>query len=362
MKVIAFFNDSKTFVFLVLLGFFVAAYGQDSQSSTTTETHQINLQERSTVVSEQSNAVVDRKLALEETFSAGKGYLVQVPSNHPTIPTLYIGTFAGVPNNGTMHIDLKAGYNLVGNPYPSGINVRLFVDSNPTISGTLYFLKKNSVHAVATSYATLTKIAYVSNGDKVEDASFGYFEAGNESNWFVSMAQGFFVDAMMDSKLIFTNSMRRITQVNPNFEDSQNAVPNKGLYWLNLKNEAGAYSEMAVGYIAEGTMAEDRGIDGRNINLDFYLASLIDNVDYAIQGRAAFTKTDIVPLSYKVETSGNYSIAIAHAAGIFKNNSQTIYIKDNVKHKLHNLNSGVYSFFSNSGAFADRFEIVYQAR
>jgi hypothetical protein len=176
------------------------------------------------------------------------------------------------------------------------------------------------------------------------------------------MAQGFFVNAATDSKLIFTNSMRRISRVNPNFKNLQDNVPNKGLYWLNLNNEVGAYSQMAVGYSAEGTMAEDQGVDGQNINLDFYLTSLIDNNEFAIQGRDAFTTTDIVPLSYKVETSGNYTIAIDHAAGIFKNNSQTIYIKDNVKHKLHNLNSGVYSFFSKAGAFVDRFEIVYEPR
>jgi hypothetical protein len=361
MSVHALFSNTKTVVLIFPICFCSAIYGQNAPSSTVINSPQVNLKEGN-VVSELIATDSDRKTSLDDTFSLGKGYLVQVPENHTIIPTPYSGSFAGVPNNGTMHIDLKAGYNLVGNPYPSGINVHDLINSNPSLTGTLYFLKKNNKDDAATSYATLTKTAYVSNGAKDEDSFIGYFEPGNESNWFIKMAQGFFVNATTDSNLIFTSSMRRITRVDPYFENSQNDVPNNGLYWLNLKNDDGAYSQMALGYSAEGTMAEDQGIDGRNINLDFYLTSLIDSVDYAIQGRAAFIATDIVPLSYKVATSGNYTIAIDHAAGIFNNDSQTIYIKDIVNHKLHNLKTGAYSFYSKAGAFADRFEIVNEQR
>jgi hypothetical protein len=362
MSVNTLFNNLKTALFILVILCDVVAHGQSSQASAVTKKPQSDLQQSASEVSELIATDGDRKISVEDSFSLSKGYLVKVPANHPTTPTPYSGSFEGVPNNGTMKIDMEAGFNLVGNPYPSAINVQGFINSNPSTTGTLYFLKKNNRDVAATSYATLTKTAYVSNVAKDEDSSIGYFEVGNESNWFINMAQGFFVNAATDSKLIFTNSMRRISRVNPNFKNLQDNVPNKGLYWLNLNNEVGAYSQMAVGYSAEGTMAEDQGVDGQNINLDFYLTSLIDNNEFAIQGRDAFTTTDIVPLSYKVETSGNYTIAIDHAAGIFKNNSQTIYIKDNVKHKLHNLNSGVYSFFSKAGAFVDRFEIVYEPR
>lgn len=362
MKISVLSNFILIVFFLVLCSFSVVAYGQSNLLGTPPETLRNNVQEKSSVVLENNRTTIDEKLLAEDNFSAGKGYLIQVPTNHPTVPTVYNGSFAGVPNNGTIQIDLNTGYNMVGNPYPSGISVHHFIDSNPAITGTLYFLKKNSAHDAGTSYATLTKIAYVTNGDKVEDASFGYFEAGNESNWFINKAQGFFVHSAMDAKLIFTNSMRRVTQVNPNFENSHHAVPKKGLYWLNLKNEAGEYSQMAVGYSPEGTMEEDRGVDGKNINLDYHLTSVIDGNEYAIQGRPEFVVSDSVPLSYKVLSSGEYSISIDHAVGIFADNSQLIYIKDKMKNKLHNLSEGPYSFSSKAGTFPNRFTVVYQSR
>jgi hypothetical protein len=360
MNVNTLFNDSKAVVFQVLFVFSVVAYGQDSQSSAIAKTPQINLQEGSSIALEDKLSAIGERIVKEDTFSLGKGYLIQVPADHSTVPSTYQGAFFGVPNNGTMHLEMKAGFNMVGNPYPSGINVHHFIDSNPTITGTVYFLKKNGADVSSTSYTTLTKTAYVSNGDKSEDASFGYFEAGDESNWFINVAQGFFVNASNDSKLLFTNRMRRISKANPDFKNSKSAAHKSSLYWLNLNSEDGLYSQMAVGYSSSGTFAVDKGIDGKNINLDFYLTSLIDRDEYAIQGRPEFTLSDIVPLSYKVLTSGKYTILLDHAIGIFEDNSQVIYLKDKKKNKLHNLNNGPYSFVSKAGTFENRFEVVYK--
>jgi hypothetical protein len=156
--------------------------------------------------------------------------------------------------------------------------------------------------------------------------------------------------------------MRRISKANPDSKTSKTVAQKSGLYWLNLNSEDGLYSQMAVGYSSSGTFAVDRGIDGKNINLDFYLTSVIDGDDYAVQGRPEFTLTDIVPLSYKVVTSGAYTISLDHAIGIFEDKSQVIYLKDKKKSKLHNLSGGSYSFVSKAGTFEDRFEIVYKPR
>ena len=117
---------------------------------------------------------------------------------------------------------------------------------------------------------------------------------------------------------------------------------------------------MAVGYSSEGTVGFDRGIDGQNINKDFYLTSLIGTDDYSIQGRPDFDATDVVPLSYKAETAGNYTIAIDHTNGLFTGGTQLIYLKDTVTNTTTNLNAGAYAFTSQAGTFTNRFEIVYQ--
>jgi hypothetical protein len=97
-------------------------------------------------------------------------------------------------------------------------------------------------------------------------------------------------------------------------------------------------------------------------NKEFYLTSLIGAGEYSIQGRPEFDPSDVVPLSYKALTSGNYSIAIDHADGLFTNTNQAIYLKDNLTATEHNLQTSAYNFTSVAGTFTNRFEIIYQSQ
>jgi hypothetical protein len=301
-------------------------------------------------------------------FTNGIGYLIRVPYNHPTSPTVYNGIFTGVANNGPISATVSTalnGFNAVGNPYPSRLNVHNFIDGNTNITGPLYLWRKTNTTAVSSSYATLTKTAYVANGSAGGDTGTGFFPTGGgqEQDWVLNIGQGFIVKATSGSTISFTNSMRRSSNANQFFRNSQTTTSiNNGLYWLNLIDNTGVYSQMAVGYSSEGTIADDRGIDGENINKEFYLTSLIGAGEYSIQGRPEFDPSDVVPLSYKALTSGNYSIAIDHADGLFTNTNQAIYLKDNLTASEHNLQTGAYNFTSVAGTFTNRFEIIYQSQ
>jgi hypothetical protein len=302
------------------------------------------------------------------TFDTAKGYLIRVPWNHPTAPAVFAGQFKGIPNNGniTYSMDLSGeGYNLVGNPYPSKLSVVDFIDGNPNIEGTLYFWRKtNDVNA--TTYATLTKLAYTANTAAGGDTGTGFFNSGDQANWVVNVGQGFFVQAdSANNQLYFNNEMRRGSNNQDQFfrTNGENASNNdfvvEGVYWLNLSNETSSISQIAVGYSPNSTLGVDRGIDGKNINKDMYLASQIDGNDFAIQGRSSFVDTDVVPLSFKITTSGNYAISIGQLSGLFSD-SQIIYLKDKVLNVTYSLTeNGAYNFNSAAGTFTDRFEVVY---
>lgn len=149
------------------------------------------------------------------------------------------------------------------------------------------------------------------------------------------------------------------TCVNDTISISQNAALSSiSLYKLSLSSSNGVYSQLAIGYSADFTLGVDRGIDGSNINNNNYFCSTIIETGYSIQGRPEFSPTDIVPLQYKIGNASNYTICIDSFDGIFK--TQCIYIKDNVTNTIHDLKSGSYSFSSEAGNFASRFEIVYQ--
>jgi hypothetical protein len=288
------------------------------------------------------------------SFADAAGYLIRMPNNHPTWALVWHGQFNGVPHNGDYTFTMYNGgagkrFNLVGNPYPSPIDLNAFTSDNASnITGTLYFWRKTN-SAANPSYCTWTAGGgFVTNGEaQVTDP-----------NDIVQVGQGFFVEALGGATSVgFNNTQRTNDHANQFFRT--NAEKNR--IWLNATNDAGAYSQTLVGYIEGATLDADQNIDGRYINDGVIsLCSAIAGTDYAIQGRPLpFDASDIVSLNFKATTAGNYSIAIDHMDGFFTG-SQDIFLRDNLNGMIHDLKAGAYAFASDAGTFATRFEILYQ--
>lgn len=300
-------------------------------------------------------------------FAQAKGYLIRVPDNHvsyvnSSIPgVVYNGVFVGVPYNGTFSFPLSNvnnGFNLVGNPYPSAISISgLFSSNSNAIDGTVWFWRKRNGVA-GSGYATTTGLGITSAQPEV---------ASMNPNGIISSGQGFFVkvkNAATQSSLNFNNSIRSagtngvfFRNGNTDSEDIE-----KHRMWLNLSNETDVIGQTLLGYMAGATESVDYGIDGKYFNdSPIALTSYIDNSEYAIQGRSLpFSVNDIVPLSFKTDVSGSYSISIDHLDGLFEAN-QDVFLKDNQTGQIHNLKTAAYNFSTESGNFTNRFEIVYRA-
>ena len=284
------------------------------------------------------------------SFATAKGYLIRTPWNHPTAPTVFAGQFAGVPNSGDITYTMSlagTGFNLVGNPYPSPINMETFVNDNAAnITTSLYFWRETNGNTSNNAYCQWNDGLFQSNGQAQ------VFDPQNV----IRTGQGFFVEATgAGTDLVFNNDQRVADTANQFFR--QNST--QDVYWLNLTNSEGAFSQAVVSYKDYASNGLDR-YDGKNIGTSqVSLTSLIDGQEYGIQGKAAFVDTDVVPMHLKVETAGTYSVSIDHSIGVFTN-GQSIYLKDNVLSSLHNLSQGAYSFTSEAGSFANRFEVVYR--
>ncbi len=88
----------------------------------------------------------------------------------PITPTTYPGIFTGVPNNGTItksqtYLDATHGYNMVGNPYPSTLDAKAFIDANTAnIESSLYFWRKiNNPLDLSTAYAVYNALGSTKN-------------------------------------------------------------------------------------------------------------------------------------------------------------------------------------------------------
>ncbi|MCZ8331081.1 MAG: choice-of-anchor D domain-containing protein [Flavobacterium sp.] len=283
-------------------------------------------------------------------FATAKGYLIRTPWNHPTAPTVFAGQFAGVPNSGDITYTMSlagTGFNLVGNPYPSPISMETFVDDNAAnITTSLYFWRETNGNTSNNAYCQWNDGLFQSNGQSQ------VFDPQNV----IRTGQGFIVDATgAGTALVFNNGQRVANTANQFFRQNNT----QDVYWLNLTNAEGAFSQTVVSYKDYASNGLDR-YDGKNVGTSqVSLSSLIDGQEYGIQGKAAFVDTDVVPMHLKVEATGSYTISIEQTQGLF-NQGQAIYLNDKLSSKLHNFASGSYSFTSEAGTFDERFEVVYR--
>ena len=288
-------------------------------------------------------------IANTNDFTVGEGYLIRTPDTHPTSPTAWEGNFIGTPNSGDITFGLSTagtGFNAVGNPYPSPINIATFLaDNTSVIAGNLYFWRKTNA-ATGSAYVTF-------NGST--------FSSGPQTNNTIQPGQGFIVEATAASDLSF-NNLQRVADNGVFFRNANTTqADDNSRIWLNLLANNEVVGQMAVGYRADATNEID-ALDANYIN-DSALAlnSFVANTELAVQHRATFEPTDVVALSFKANTAGNFTIAINAVDGLFDMASQTIFLKDNILNTEHDLRSAPYSFTTEVGTFTNRFQIVYQS-
>jgi len=299
-------------------------------------------------------------------FGEGIGYLIRVANDHldfvnAAIPGVsWTGTFTGVPHNGDVNVSAIPGFNAVGNPYPSSINIADFYAENETNlaqDAPLFFWRKKN-DSDASSYASLTLAGYIENDAFGGDTSNGVFDDPDESDeWVINTGQGFIVEAVTNT-ISFNNEMRRGINNGQFFRNAQDSQRSR--LWLNLTGTDNEFSQMSVAYTDNTTLDIDYGWDGRALtDGKVSLYSLAGQSKLGIQARGTFNLTDIVPLEIKISTAGHYSLLIDHIDGVFTE-GQDIFIKDNLLGgTTHNLSQGPYSFTTEAGTITGRFDIVY---
>nr|WP_294935514.1 GEVED domain-containing protein [uncultured Flavobacterium sp.] len=332
------------------------------------------------------------------TMAPTKGYIARAPSNFPSTGPKQTKTvnFIGTPNNGDINMPISKGtnanigtsvggaiitdaddeWNLIGNPYPSAIDIVSFLNhpsNTPVIDGTVYLWTHNTAPSAATvdpfygNYVynyTINDYATVNSLGGTTTAASG----GTAPSRYIAAGQAFFIsadDAMANgttANVVFNNSMR-ITNNNNNFmrSETDSHIPQgtSQRLWLNLSNNNGGFSQILVGYASGATLGWDRGFDGESLAGNAVnLYSLAADKKLTIQGRPwPFVQEDLVPLGFKATAQNSYTIGIDHLDAQF--NTQNIYLQDNLLNVIHNLKLAPYSFTSAAGTFDNRFVLRY---
>ena len=272
---------------------------------------------------------------------------------------------------------LDNNWQFIGNPYPSAIDANTFFSQNATtlntvtpgvLDGALYFWSQ----ATPPSATTIgnQQINFSSNDYAIINFSANVAGERYVPNNFIPSGQGFFVNfsdsyAGTTSHVTFNNSMRVIGNNDQFFRTNNTSLDNK--LWLNLTSDNGVFSQIAIAYIdGASNMDDGPSYDARRYYSggSAILVSFADdsNIPLAIQGKQneALNSDEVIVLGLKtgITSPTIYTISLDHFQGDFLSD-HAIYLKDNLENTSQDLTTSDYSFTSQSGAFNNRFEIVF---
>jgi len=323
-----------------------------------------------------------------EIMLAATGYIVRGPSNFNTTLQNFTAQFTnGKPNNGVISTSISRGnytgvdyqgtnsatitrfddnWNLVGNPYPSAINVLDFLNLNSSlIEGSVSIWthdnppNSSNPNPFYGNYST-----NYSPSDYIIHNGTGTVSGPNGFNGFIAGGQGFLVlmnDGPTGSgNLVFNNTLRHKSYVNNQFYRTTNSESEKSRIWLNLANENQLSERTLIAYLEEATNLKDRLYDAYT-KVDFGLPKIytfMDSDKMVIQAFALpFTEDDLIPLGVNIPSDGTYTISIHAVEGLFS--SQQIYLEDLLLNIITDISLQPYEFFSEANEINNRFVLRF---
>uniref|UniRef100_UPI0040492C95 hypothetical protein n=1 Tax=Flavobacterium sp. TaxID=239 RepID=UPI0040492C95 len=299
------------------------------------------------------------------------GYGIRAPNNHPVEATIWTGVFKGVPNNGDFIVPVSsnhptARFNLIGNPFPSAMNLRDFYDSNEALIENKFYFMEHTLPtpspAGQTNYGVLTISPNNPQDNVYIPASIPAFSEEEMVNFaqneVVQIGQGFFVkvkEQNLQGSLVFQNSMRSVQ--NGSFFRLNTTSAESDMFKLRLIGPTAYENTLAIGYYDYASNGLDV-MDTQGLGSSFY--SLLENKKLVVQGLSApFNASSIIPIGLNAAQIGQYSIGMKEQKGIFSE-SVHVFIHDLLLEQYHNLTLSDYTFeVSEIGNLNQRFEVLY---
>lgn len=280
----------------------------------------------------------------------GRGYVVK-----PSAETTYaFSTTTGTLNTGNVTVPLtrtvgvtKEGFNLVGNPYPSYLNL------NDLLTGDLetsYWMRSRNAGNTAWIFDSFNK-----------DGNVAVNNSGKTVTTYVPPMQSFWVrvkSGVANTNLVFNNTMRaHIDEPANRFRAPQNTP----LIRLEMSN--GTASDQTVLYAhADASDAFDRFDTHKMLNNsaavpDIY--SMLGSQKMVINGMQSLPLNIEMPLGILVKEAGSFSIRASEVRAI----DADIVLIDKLNGNAEwLLNGGAeYQFASSTTTHAERFALVLRA-
>ncbi len=321
--------------------------------------------------------------------------------------------FRGKPNDGTIDIpvayDITDGgqFTLTGNPYPSTIDLSMFLTDATNSTGIAYFWEHDKtvnthyVSGYVGGYGTFSPVSRGGTGIYVPATYYTYDGAGNQGGSvaspgtiyerrFTPIGQGFMIEGAANGIVQMKNSYRVFVKEgianNSQFErTASNSTNNKGNTESNflpaIKSVSGfdyttvsklpipqirfkttidsAYvSQIVLAFEPTATDDVDFAMDAKSINEDLEQEIYFDiNDNPYIINVVAFDEAKKIPLGFRNTYEALYKIEIDKILNF--DDSQNIYIHDTDNNVYHDIKDVPFTVTMPADTNSSRFEITF---
>ncbi|MFY0605449.1 MAG: Ig-like domain-containing protein [Cyclobacteriaceae bacterium] len=300
-------------------------------------------------------------------LESGRGYFLRESFSDGNPLDLALG---GKPNTGDITVSVSSQgdtYNLLSNPYTAAISVVDFIDNNTNIDGTLYLWDDGGANTGGLrggDYLAVNKmgIAGVFNT--------GGFSGGTGSGAFdmnIGSLQGFFVSALSDSDVTFSQDMQVTTSASNSVffrvaDEREKSLPQT----VKLQLTNGDLTNIVLVGLAKGASEKfDRGYDSEklvgNEEISFYTTR--DDSQFSIEGLGLIDEGEeaVFDLAFELAEGDDYFINLTEAMNLGRN--MQVFLYDRFEDKTYDLldNSNI-AFSATSGITSDRFQVIFRLK
>lgn len=289
----------------------------------------------------------------DSTMVIMKGYIANIQN------TADINFTGGTLNTGNLSITLrrtagqtKEGFNLIGNPYPSYLNIES-IKLNNDIEPTYWYRSRNAANS-----AWIFDTYNITSG-------IGTGLSGKSVTNYIPPIQAFWIRVKSGSSpaiLSFDNSMRGHRDMTNNVfrapkENSVNKV-------LRLKVSNDLNEDETVVYFNENAANAYDAYDSPKMSNENAalpeIYTVVGNEQLAINGYNSLENISIVPLGFRTGLANNYSIEASEISN-FKSGTK-IFLRDNVQNYEQELTLGTkFNFYSDKTNSTSRFSLIFKA-
>jgi hypothetical protein len=289
-------------------------------------------------------------------LAVGKGYVASVSTDGNI-------TFTGTPNTGNKNISLtsrtgtadKAGFNLIGNPYPSYLDWSLVVANTENAaklrSNTLWYRTKklNQESQLVYQFQTV-------NGDGIS--------VPNDGNAIIPPMQSFWVRAVagVSNPIVVTNAMRAHAPVSDKLLKVP-AAKNTDRTLVRLQVSNGVNTDETVLYVSENALNELDNYDAPkmsngNTNIPEIFTTL-NSEQLAINALNNIPKDTPIGLGFIPGNATSFSIKANEISNL--PSDLKVILKDNVTLSETDLTDGTSAYtFSPEVTNNDRFSLIFR--